>query len=846
MNNTYSLQKKSIHGNLRNVVLCLMVTALIIGASGLSFAQNLGDSFITDLGVTTICEGESTTIQVIICASVGPWTVVYSDGTTNFTVNNYESNCDDEDPDYGGDPITVSPTTTTTYSLVSVHDANGSSMPLYSGTITINVNPLPTNLSITLNPEAPVCPGVDFQISATATNGNTYELWNEDNDAKIADLPATVSIMATTNYTIRAISEFGCTISEPLEVLIDNVQPEITCPGNQTLNPDPTSGCAVDLPDYTGTVTVTDNCTATEDIVLIQNPAPGTSISGHNTQQQVTITATDAAGNQNSCTFTVTLIDNIDPSVSCVADQTVPADANCQYTHNNSDWDPAGSDNCGVSSVEYTLSGATTGSGTSLNNVTFNPGTTSVLWTVTDVAGLTATCSFTVTIEDNENPNITSCPSGNQEVGTNGGDCFYTHSGTAWDVVATDNCVVATYVYELTGATTLGPVGTNTSTTLDGVVFLPGVTTVEWTVTDGVGNEETCSFTVTVTDGDNPSIDCPTGIAASYDTDAGECTYSAQGAEFDPEGYNDNCQVTVLTYELTGDTNLGPIGTNTSTTLDGVAFNVGTTNVTWRAYDAEDNVDECSFTVTVEDNEVPTITCPSDITENNDSNVCNAEVTIPVITFSDNCTGSSIAWTTTGATTLNGNGQPGAQTFNVGVTTVTVTVTDAASNTVECSFTVTINDTETPTITCPADINVENDPGDCSASVAVPAVTFDDNCSGETLAWEMTGATTDSGNGQIGTYSFNVGTTNVIYTVSDAASPPNTNQCSFTVTVNDTQIPVVSNCPSPIVRNASAGDCGRTVSWTEPTATDNCPGTITWEKSHTPGTFFPVGTTEVT
>jgi len=838
MNSTYTLSKKSLNDKLRNICLCLMVTALMIGAAGVTNAQNLGDSFITYLGPT-------------ICSGVSPWTVVYSDGTNNFTVNNYESNCDNEDPDYGGDAISVSPTTTTTYSLVSVEDANGFSMPVYSGTVTINVNPLPSSIVVSTDPTV-ICPGVNFEISATATNGSTYELWNQANNSKIGDLPYTTSITSATTYTVRAISGTtpACTTSVQYTANLESVQPSITCPGNQTINPDPTSGCSAPLPDYRSLVTVSDNCTGELDIELEQSPAPGTVISGHNTQQQVTITATDEAGNSNSCNFDVTLVDNVDPQISCVGNQTAPAGVGCTYTHSGTAWDASTSDNCQISSTGYELTGATTGTGSSLNNVTFQPGTTTVIWTTTDVAGRTASCSFTVAISDTENPVITSCPSGNQPVGTNGSDCFYTHSGTAWDVVATDNCVLDKYVYELTGATTLGPVGTNTSTTLNGVVFLPGVTTVEWTVTDGVGNEETCSFTVTVSDDDDPTIDCATGIAASYDTDAGQCTYSAQGAEFDPEGYDDNCQVTVLTYELTGDTNIGPVGTNTSTTLSGVAFNVGTTTVTWRAWDAEDNYNECSFAVTVVDNQEPEITsCPTDISRGNDTGKCYATVEIPALEYDDNCPdpAPAVSWVMTGATNDSGTGLIGTRTFTLGVTSITYTITDAALNNATCSFTVTVNDTQEPTIDCPiTNIEVDNDAAACSASVAVPDITIDDNCPGETLAWEMTGATTDSGNGQIGTYTFNVGTTTVTYTVSDAASPPNTNQCSFTVTVNDTQIPVVSNCPSPIVRNASAGVCGRNVSWTEPTASDNCPGPITWEKSHTPGFFFPVGTTTVT
>jgi len=288
---------------------------------------------------------------------------------------------------------------------------------------------------------------------------------------------------------------------------------------------------SVNLPDYTGTVIVTDNCTATGAIDLAQDPAPGTSISGHNTEQQVTITATDAAGNQNSCTFTVTFIDNVEPDISCVENQTVPANDDCEYVHSGIGWDPNPDDNCAGATVNFYAQGANPETGTSLNNVTFPPGATTVLWTVTDVAGLTATCSFTVSIEDNVKPTA-SCVE-NQVVNTSTGACTYTHSGAAWDVTASDNCTVASKVYLLTGQTS----GTYNNT-LDGVVFNKGLTNVTVTVSDGASppNTEQCSFTVTVNDNQNPSLTCPSTVEGF--NDAGGCTAEITVSEIT---FGDNC-----------------------------------------------------------------------------------------------------------------------------------------------------------------------------------------------------------------------------------------------------------------------------------------------------------------
>ncbi|MCB9016960.1 MAG: HYR domain-containing protein, partial [Lentimicrobiaceae bacterium] len=784
-------------------------------------------------GPTSICAGESTTINVLICDGYAPWTVVYTDGTSNFTVNNYNSNCDPESGPLEGDAIIVTPASTRTYTLVSVTFGSGLSANALLGSVPVTVNPLPSGIAV--SPSTGQCPGVDFMISAIATNGSTYELWNATNTTKIANLPYTTSIVATTNYTVRAISGTtpACTTSVAYTVQLENTPPSITCPGNQTLNPNPTTGCSAALPDYRSLATVSDNCTASGSIIVTQSPAPGTSISGHNTVQQVTLTATDEAGNQASCNFNVTLTDNVNPTISCVADQTVPAGAGCTYTHSGTAWNPTGADNCSVASVTYTANnGASPASGTNLNGVVFQPGTTTVTWTVTDGAGNTATCSFNVSISDTQNPSITFCPE-NQTATTNSGNCSYTHSGTAWNVTATDNCTVGSIVYTLSGATE----GT-INTTLNGAVFNTGVTTVNVLVSDGASTPNTvsCSFTVTITDDDAPTVTCPSDITQS--TDASACTASVVIPAIT---FGDNCSSPSLAWSTTGATEISGNGQPGAQT-----FNIGVTTVTLTVTDGASLTASCSFTVTVNDTELPTITCPANLTASSTSGICSASVTIPSITFTDNCAGSSIAWIANGATDLSGNGQPGAQTFNVGVTNVTITVTDASSNTAQCSFTVTVTDDENPTITCPSDITASNTSNQCSASVNVPAITFGDNCSGSSISWTTSGATILSGSGQIGTRTFNVGATLVTVTVRDAAN--HTAQCSFTVTVNDTQAPVISGCPANITRTAGASGCTAVVSWTEPTATDNCTaaGSLVWTKSHLPGSTFSTGTTTVT
>jgi hypothetical protein len=74
-------------------------------------------------GNAAICSGSNSNLQVAITGGLSPYTVVYTNGTSNFTVTNYIS----------GSAIVVVPTVTTTYTLVSVTSAEGCLSPSKTG-----------------------------------------------------------------------------------------------------------------------------------------------------------------------------------------------------------------------------------------------------------------------------------------------------------------------------------------------------------------------------------------------------------------------------------------------------------------------------------------------------------------------------------------------------------------------------------------------------------------------------------------------------------------------------------------------------------------------------------------
>ena len=117
-----------------------------------------------------------------------------------------------------------------------------------------------------------------------------------------------------------------------------------------------------------------------------------------------------------------------------------------------------------------------------------------------------------------------------------------------------------------------------------------------WTVTDASGNTATCSFDVTVNDTQNPTITCVTD--QTRNTNNGVCTYTVVGTEFNPTAFADNCTGATISNDY-----------NSSSTLAGAIFPKGTTTVTWTVTDASGNTATCSFDVTVNDTQNPTITC---------------------------------------------------------------------------------------------------------------------------------------------------------------------------------------------------------------------------------------------
>ncbi|MFN8775308.1 MAG: HYR domain-containing protein [Flavobacteriales bacterium] len=195
-------------------------------------------------------------------------------------------------------------------------------------------------------------------------------------------------ITSSTVVTLTALDGAGNTTTCTTTVNVaDQMPPSITCAGN--VNVDVGAGCTATIPAATANVTVGDNCTAVGSIAIQQSPPAGTVI---NATTLVTVTATDAAGNASSCSYSVVPVDAVPFTVVCPPSVTVSATGG-QTSANVTIPLPTFTDNCATSATYVnTFNGGANASGS------YPLGTTQVTYTATANTGEVATCSFSITV----------------------------------------------------------------------------------------------------------------------------------------------------------------------------------------------------------------------------------------------------------------------------------------------------------------------------------------------------------------------------------------------------------------------------------------------------------------
>jgi hypothetical protein len=413
----------------------------------------------------------------------------------------------------------------------------------------------------------------------------------------------------------------------------DSQSPTINCPANIT-QATGASQCAATV---TYSATASDLCDGS--ITPVCTPASGSTFQKGTTT--VTCTATDTASNQSNCSFTVTVNDTIAPTIACanVAAQSASTGANCTATVPDVRTlvRAQSTDNCTAIADLIITQSPTEGSSVS------GSGSHPITVTVKDADNNSKTCIVAFTVNDTTAPTI-NCPA-NITRGTDPNQCAATVS---FAPTANDNC---------------SGVGTPTCTPPSGSSFPKGTTTVTCTVKDAANNQSApCSFTVTINDTQPPNIAPLTNISVPATT--GLCSAVVS---FAVPAVSDNCP---------------GVGTPICMPPSGTSFPKGTTTVTCTVKDAANNSASSLFTVTVVDMQPPTIICPPNvITATVNPGDTAVAVSFATPSTTDNCGSVNVVCA-----------PPSGAQFPRGVTTVTCTATDAASNQTSCTFTVTVFD----------------------------------------------------------------------------------------------------------------------------------------------------------
>jgi hypothetical protein len=560
----------------------------------------------------------------------------------------------------------------------------------------------------------------DFDCSDIG--GNVVTLMVTDNNGNVSTCTTTVTVEDNIAPTAKSVADFTIQLDATGEASIsvaDINDGSFDACGIASMTIQPSDFTCADVGDNVVTLTVTDNngnvSTCITTVTVEENIAPTTQCVADFTIQLdangeasisvadindgsydacgialmtlsqtdfdcsdiggnvVTLTVTDNNGNVSTCTTTVTVEDNIAPTVQCVADFTIQLDANGEASLDVSDIDDGSFDACGIASMI-------------LSQTDFDCsdiGGNVVTLTVTDNNGNVSTCTTIVTVENNVAPQMV-CPN-NMVVNTEPGLCEATVFFSA--ASAFDNCGGFVPTVQTTGP-------------LSGNSFPIGVTTITFRATDFSGNTSRCDFTITVTDNQAPVAVCQ-NITIQLDADG--------LASINPEdldgGSTDNCG-SILTFSAS------------QTSFD--CSHLGDNTITLTVTDAAGNCSTCTAIVTVEDFIAPIALCVAPFTIELDA---SGQVSITAVDIdagsTDNCSIASIALSQSTFTCTD-----------LGENEIILTVTDVAGNSSFQTTTVTVENNLAPQIVCPNDIVIITEPGLSEATVFFSAASAFDNCGG--------------------------------------------------------------------------------------------------------------------
>lgn len=758
---------------------------------------------------------EDTTPPTAVCKDADVY--LSTSGTGTLSVNSVNNGSSDNS---GSVSLSVSPSSficsdvgSQTVTL-TVSDAAGNSSTC-TATVTVYDNRVPTancqNITVYL----------DGTGNATIT-GNDIDNGSTDN-CTLASLTASVTAftcneVGANSVTLTATDSSGnsgtCTSTV---TVLDTVTPTAACQ-NITVYLDGTGNTTFSASDLDNGSS--DNCGSPT------LTASATSFTCNEVgANSVTLTATDGSGNSNSCTSIVTVTDSTAPTAVC-QNITLYLDGSGNATLTTNDLDGGSTDNCSITSASASISSFT------CNDI----GSVSVALTVTDPSGNATSCTSVVTVTDSMAPSAV-CQSLTVYLDGLGSA---TITANDMDNGSSDNCSSIT----LTASTT--------SFSCNEI----GANTVTLTVTDGSGNTHSCTSTVTILDSIAPTAACQN--ITVYLDGTGSATITANDID---NGSSDNCGSPTLSASATSFT-CNEVGTNTVTLtatdgsgntsscsgtitiLDSIAptavcqnitlYLDGSGNATLTTNDLDGgSTDNCSPITYVAS--ATSFTC-NDIGTNSVTLTAtdpsgNSASCAAVVTVTDTVSPSAICNNATVQLDSTGNGVMGASvigasstdncgilsvtvsqgTFNcgdIGMVSVTLTVTDSSGNASSCVATLTVQDITAPVVVCNNATVTLDSTGNGVIGASVIGLGTADACTTFTSTLSQSAFTCND-----------IGANTVTFTATDVFG--NAASCTATVTVQDSIAPTAV-CANPTLYLDGSGNATLSTNDLNGGSTDNC------------------------
>ncbi len=308
----------------------------------------------------------------------------------------------------------------------------------------------------------------------------------------------------------------------------------------------------------------------------------------------------------------------------------------------------------------------------------------------------------------------------------------------------------------------------------------PLIITRTYQISDGAGNQASCTQMFTVIDNVVPVIQCPANLTV-------QCNANTTPAATGTATATDNCDA-------------NPIITFTDVIVGGICPQESTITRTWRATDDCGNTSTCNQIITVDDSMAPTIACPPNITVQ-----CTAVILPPATgtaMATDNCDGMP---TITFTDVVIGGNCPQESTI-----TRTWRATDDCGNFATCNQIIFIDDSTVPVISCPVNVTIQCNTSTAPASTgtatasdncdATPTITFMDVSVGGACPQESTITRTWKATDDCG----------------------NSSTCIQLITIDDSMAPAIS-CPVNVTIQCNTSTLPASTG--SATATDNCDGT---------------------